>query len=1568
MARRSDRSAMVRTCACTTREPCLALTVGGLGLVLLMMCSSWRQELTMDPMRLWNAAGSTAVERERFVERTFGRQRLEQLIARPSSAEPGAIVGAAELRDLFALDRQVHALTATVAPADLPAARAASWTGLYTVDAAAACPAGCCCVQGDFELLDAGADAALFGEGAGGQGVSAGLRRAVSVRADVGNPVAGACPGAVFQKDFVPSVHSSAVARGPADGRGAALTLSIFNQSTSLARVDADTLRVELHANATAAAGSGGGSGSGAARCPALLARRRLDFRLEDLCFRVGVGGSPLGCLQFHPLAMWALDTTHAVSNPTPGQYFEAALDADVAADGEGAVQDKLLHWDGWADLFNGGLQPLLTNPWTANSTTLAYNNSANAAFAKERVWRAPRGTPANVTALQVWWFLDDSDARRALYPPGVWRQALSSWEGAFAGLVPAGAPRLDVIASAEKSYGDDIGAGIVADLPALGAAMGLTLLAAALLAARAGAARDAPGAAGERGGGTAAAVVHASSGAVVGGGGALLVLAAVLGAFGLCTAVSALPAVAAGGGGGAHEETADDGSGMAAPTGRPRALPNSPFSMYALLLLVALGAWQLLLVSELFARAAAAQLAALLSAAAKAKAKAGQHPSAAPLPDGEEGGVGGGGGGTASARGVDSSSNSSSSSSSSAVESIAAELYARGSAAVYCTAIYAMAFIMHNLPCMQGWVVATLGAAAWAVAARAERLARAAAAAGMRAPCRPSPFVRWPRLALGAARAATGGTAAAFCAYLAVGAAQRQRLTGSSVWLGCVSNFIACAWSARCVVLARRQQERFQRGGGGGGGGGSADCCGEELGGHGGVEPQGHWHAGPDGGFTSSLPPLPPAARACLSLDAAAPPALPAFDWHPAMDRVAAQRALAAAEPVLLGGAVAALLLLLTAAAVSSLPAVRAFCAMAAAGVVVLHGAMVWVLPALLQLRWQQLKRQLWWLEPRLRRGGAAAGGSSGGGGSGGGSRWSRRALPALLLSLLVMLALCARTLAQTQLRQRFGREDVLPASSALHRFFAAQEALFEAVLPMALVSRGLDYGREAAFGPLTAAHAGLSACGAVDLSQGAGGVVDWYSQPGGPSPGDPGSAVQPDLASQTPLMTYLLSNRSSFGGGVPMHSFCAQWNSFLCPAGDDDDAPPPFPACPGACALGVANITGAAGTPAVPTFVPGLDDAWPHASVMKLWAVSEPDFFGQAFAQDLAFANASAASTLALVCGPQLDPKTQQPVPCQHGDDSLRAGALRAAKSSLFSRALADARDMEEQRAVRDAVQRAVAPAADALRGGSALAGDDGSSAAGAADPALSADDPLFVHSLLFVVLEQFDALREQAKLNLLLGAVAVALAPALAALLARRGRARGGRGEDGKRRAAAAGAATSVSRSVLLPLAVAGASLAAGAASGADLLGLMAPACFSIAISSTSANIVLFLPVLLCFLAAAACAEAAAAAGDGGVGTEAVWRWSPASPTSPTSPATAALRTTLAAVLGGALPCLALASPANQQVATMYVLAAVLAVLHAAALGGAVRLLSRRVSGRPSALGTVVHSSSAPLLAFE
>ena len=106
----------------------------------------------------------------------------------------------------------------------------------------------------------------------------------------------------------------------------------------------------------------------------------------------------------------------------------------------------------------------------------------------------------------------------------------------------------------------------------------------------------------------------------------------------------------------------------------------------------------------------------------------------------------------------------------------------------------------------------------------------------------------------------------------------------------------------------------------------------------------------------------------------------------------------------------------------------------------------------------------------------------------------------------------------------------------------------------------------------------------------------------------------------------------------------------------------------------------------------------------------------------------------------------------------------------------------------------------------------------------------------------------------------------------------------------------------------------------------------------------------------------------AGDGGVGTEAVWRWSPASPTSPTSPATAALRTTLAAVLGGALPCLALASPANQQVATMYVLAAVLAVLHSAALGGAVRLLSRRVSGRPSTLGAVVHSSCAPLLAFE
>ena len=67
------------------------------------------------------------------------------------------------------------------------------------------------------------------------------------------------------------------------------------------------------------------------------------------------------------------------------------------------------------------------------------------------------------------------------------------------------------------------------------------------------------------------------------------------------------------------------------------------------------------------------------------------------------------------------------------------------------------------------------------------------------------------------------------------------------------------------------------------------------------------------------------------------------------------ALHALSDAEPVLLGASAASLLLLLAVAVASSLPAVHAFCMQTAAGVVVLHGTMVWVLPALLQLRWQQ-------------------------------------------------------------------------------------------------------------------------------------------------------------------------------------------------------------------------------------------------------------------------------------------------------------------------------------------------------------------------------------------------------------------------------------------------------------------------------------------------------------------------------------------------------------------------------------------------------------------------------------
>ena len=46
-----------------------------------------------------------------------------------------------------------------------------------------------------------------------------------------------------------------------------------------------------------------------------------------------------------------------------------------------------------------------------------------------------------------------------------------------------------------------------------------------------------------------------------------------------------------------------------------------------------------------------------------------------------------------------------------------------------------------------------------------------------------------------------------------------------------------------------------------------------------------------------------------------------------------------------------------------------------------------------------------------------------------------------------------------------------------------------------------------------------------------------------------------------------------------------------------------------------------------------------------------------------------------------------------------------------------------------------------------------------------AAESSDPLYVHSLLFVVLEQFDALRKQALVNLGVGVAAVALSGAAA-----------------------------------------------------------------------------------------------------------------------------------------------------------------------------------------------------------
>eukprot|EP00937_MAST-01D_sp_MAST-1D-sp2_P002688 g2688.t1 len=377
--------------------------------------------------------------------------------------------------------------------------------------------------------------------------------------------------------------------------------------------------------------------------------------------------------------------------------------------------------------------------------------------------------------------------------------------------------------------------------------------------------------------------------------------------------------------------------------------------------------------------------------------------------------------------------------------------------------------------------------------------------------------------------------------------------------------------------------------------------------------------------------------------------------------------------------------------------------------------------------------------------------------------------ALPVVLVAVLVIaiaaLAVAARSphgngggWLAAALPQVFGREDVLPVGAPLWAFFKAQGDYFAAVLPLSLITRGVAYERADVFDILTRAHAALAVCPAVDSTQGNDGVIDWYTLPSGPSPSDRGrgAAVKVKYPFQTPLAQWALRNDSASDDSSHL-SLCDQWAPIFCNG-------LPVASCLGWCNMTLAGAL-SEDVPRPLTLGPfargGLPEGWPGATALKLWAGGK--FTGQSFVRNLAFANASAASTLDHACWAG---SAQIGNLCANGADSRRLGPLLAGKADMFSRALADPRDLAAQRAVRDQARASLRAAVGGatLGGRAAAGGSDGSGSAGA--------DRVFVHSLLFVVLEQFDALRAQMMVNVVAGAVAqiavvYVLAVALAAL---------------------------------------------------------------------------------------------------------------------------------------------------------------------------------------------------------
>jgi hypothetical protein len=1534
------------------------------------------------------------------------------------------------------------------------------WTGEYEFqNSNATCASGCCCLTGSILLVDKGE------------------RISVQASADPNDPNCATLDGSYITggppayEGGVRIEFTSFSAEQPHfDLFGHAVSIAQGNESSS------SSIVLTFHDD----------QGNTCRR----HAHRRTHYQLLDLCYQVNIGNSPLGCFMFSPLAMWGAVQT---VQPPPGVFFRDFLEEDT----EATVQQKVRMWDKWADA-NDKPDPLLSNPWTSHGLVIGTGGGSGSSFTtasgvSDKHEMADHGNKDARTGLggsdggkrvpfQAWYFLDNSEARQQLHGIQRLSRILSGWEDGFgqllcpdaqspsssasssAVIVPAEAvekvlnasTRLRIMCNANKDYGVRIGESIVHDLPWVGAAIAATLLLLAVVVVPAFPAHPAC-----RWSWWQMQLHIQCSGAV-------LIVLCFAAAFGLYTALIALvPSPSASVADALGSDLIEPPpEGMPPLADRPSVIPNTAFAFYAVLMPLAAGCVEVLLLSRAFVHVAGDALST--HAAVGANGATGKPPHSKSLvstlsPSGRRYRCG--------------------------VECASlhcVEVYARASVVLYATAICAFLAIMHNTYGSIGWTLAFTAVLVTAVVMRHKRqlqhytLMNKGQGVGkvsvhvhamavhdddntglllsgeqgvlvlhLRSDIQQA--VLGVRVSVGVAV----GLLALAAGCIGTGVHFHEALDGHSAYLGGVASIVGFFWALRCARTLHALRSELSQ-------------LEEEL------------EGGQEGGQEEG------AASAAAEEAAVAEVA----EMEEAVCSALVEQTMSLTMPYCLAADAGALAVLAVSGLCSSLPAVHSFCLYAFVGLGLQSLSIMCIFPAVLQLvalaggvgnailhSSAEAKEQEGLFSPRahLASADSSAGGgrdsNSGGlsidrtsesglesraskqlaassgssiqqveGGTSGavkrittfpqrptvvippsrvaigstptnagavtsagedkqGLLWSKQhmddaaggpasvsspsSLAYLLVPLLLfvavhapLLGLSVHAISNGGLDLRFGREDILPVGTPLHDFFVALEDRFPSQLPLKVVAEGVDWTSDKSFEGMLQMHQRLanstwsgrgavqSAASATGLSasptlaptairgergsRGSGsdsrggyqtsserlvivdadtGVGDWLLQPDGPSPTDHLRPGRPPLPAQTPFATYLLSDSTALNG------YCKQFAEFA-----------PSDWVPAGCNRSLHEFYDAACPPL--DYTSGIPPWFPGVSYLKLWMLDYgSNFLGQSFAKDLAFSNRTAGATMPLPC---LNTNPISACP----DDWQRVGLLEGAQFDLFTVDI-DPRNIEAQIEIMQQVQQAVdgtqLPSAPSMAAAavatvptctrnsssaSSTSSSSGSGSNGGGGGGGGGSSRVYVHSLLFTILEQFVLLRHQVNhVNLPVGGAMLAV---LSTGL--------GFSSAGRLRAPAADGHPLWSLALALLLWV------LPLVSIVELLGLLAGA-FSapICISSTTADMVLFLPVLSAYvIAACACCVQRLSSPPSRQSTS---NASPAANSAPelsqsqggsnssSRPPVMAFVASLSAVLLlGALPLLAVTSPADVQISYMYALCLGLALQHGVFSSGA------------------------------